>query len=86
MGITRAARHWFPRRRGDRPSRTIDECVNAAGSRSLTALRLLVLISDKLEPRKIKSYPYQQELRDIANENLGQAVLEFFCRESALRL
>ncbi len=74
------------RRRGDRPSRTIDESVNAAGSRSLTALRLLVLISDKLEPRKLKSYPYRQELRHIANESLGQAVLEFFCRESALRL
>ena len=49
-------------------------------------LRLLVLISDKLETRTIKSYPYQQELRDFANENLGQAVLEFFCRESTLRL
>ncbi len=68
------------------PPRTIDECVNAAGSPSLTVLRLLVLISDKLETRTIKSYPYQQELRDFANENLGQAVLEFFCRESTLRL
>ena len=45
-----------------------------------------MLTSDKLEPRKIKSYPYQQELRDIANESLGQAVPEFLCRESALHL
>ena len=36
-----------------------------------------MFISDKLEPRKLKSYPYRQELRHIANESLGQAVLEF---------
>jgi HD superfamily phosphohydrolase YqeK len=46
----------------------------------------LVFIADKLEPRKIKSYPYQRELLHIANESLSQAVLEFLCREAALRL
>ena len=45
-----------------------------------------MFISDKLEPRKNKSYRYQQELRHIANKRLGQVVLEFLCRESALRL
>ncbi|MCY4584200.1 MAG: hypothetical protein OXE50_15600, partial [Chloroflexi bacterium] len=45
-----------------------------------------VFIADKLEPRKIKSYPYQRELQHIANESLSQAVLEFLCRETALRL
>ena len=53
---------------------------------TLTQLGLLVFIADKLEPRKIKSYPYQHELRLIARESLQQAVLEFLCRESALRL
>ena len=59
---------------------------HTTGHPNLTQLGLLVFISDKLEPRKIKSYPYQQELRHIANESLGQAVLEFLCRESAMRL
>ena len=59
---------------------------HTTGSADMTPLGLLVFIADKLEPRKIKSYPYQQELRHIANESLSQAVLEFLCRESALRL
>ena len=68
-----------------------EEILNAVryhttGHPSLTPLGLLVFIADKLEPNKIKSYPYQQELRHIANESLQQAVLEFLCRESALRL
>ncbi len=68
-----------------------DEILDAVryhttGHPRLTGLGWLVFISDKLEPRKIKSYPYQQELRHIANESLEQAVLEFLCRESALRL
>ena len=59
---------------------------HTTGHDSLTPLGLLVFIADKLEPRKIKSYPYQRELQYIANESLSQAVLEFLCRESALRL
>ena len=68
-----------------------DEILDAVryhtmGHPTLTPLGLLVFIADKLEPNKIKSYPYQQELRHIANESLHQAVLEFLCRESAMRL
>ena len=59
---------------------------HTTGHHSLTPLGLLVFIADKLEPNKLKSYPYQRELRHIANESLSQAVLEFLCRESALRL
>ena len=59
---------------------------HTTGHPSLTQLGLLVFIADKLEPRKIKSYPYQHELLHIARESLQQAVLEFLCRESALRL
>ncbi len=59
---------------------------HSTGHPDLTPLGLLVFIADKLDPRKVKSYPYQPELRDIANESLRQAVLEFLCRESARRL
>jgi len=59
---------------------------HTTGHHSLGRLGMLVFIADKLEPRKITSYPYQGELRHIANESLSQAVLEFLCRETALRL
>ena len=59
---------------------------HTTGHPTLTPLGLLVFIADKLEPNKLKSYPYQRELQHIANESLQQAVLEFLCRESALRL
>ena len=59
---------------------------HTTGHPSLTPLGLLVFISDKLEPRKIKSYPYQRELLSIAKESLHMAVLEFLSRESARRM
>ena len=59
---------------------------HTTGHPSLTPLGLLVFIADKLEPRKIKSYPNQQELQYIANESLHMAVLEFLSRESARRM
>ena len=59
---------------------------HTTGHPSLTPLGLLVFIADKLEPRKIKSYPYQQDLQAVANESLHRAVLDFLCRESARRL
>ena len=45
-----------------------------------------MFIADKLEPRKVKSYPYQRDLQAIANESLHRAVLDFLCRESSRRL
>lgn len=59
---------------------------HTTGHPSLTPLGLLVFIADKLEPRKIRSYPYQNELMYIARESLHMAVLEFLSRESARRL
>lgn len=59
---------------------------HTTGHPSLTPLGLLVFIADKLEPRKIRSYPYQNELMYIARESLEMAVLEFLTRESARRL
>ena len=59
---------------------------HTTGHPSLTPLGLVVFIADKLEPRKIKSYPYQRDLQAVANESLERAVLDFLCRESARRL
>ena len=59
---------------------------HSTGHPNLGALGKLVFIADKLDPRKIAAYPYQPELRRMAEEDLAQAVLEFLCRESARRL
>lgn len=59
---------------------------HSTGHPNLSPLGLLVFLADKLDPNKLKSYPYQAELRAIANESLPRAALEFLCRESALRL
>ena len=53
---------------------------------SLGPLGKLVFIADKLDPRKAVAYPYQPELRRMAEEDLDLAVLEFLCRESEARL
>ena len=46
----------------------------------------VIFIADKLDPRKSGSYPYQTELRRMAEEDLDVALLEFLCRESEGRL
>lgn len=59
---------------------------HSTGHPNLTPLGLVVFLADKLDPNKLKSYPYQPQLRAIANESLPQAALEFLTREAALRL
>ena len=59
---------------------------HSTGHPNLTQLGLVVFLADKLDPNKLKSYPYQPQLQAIANESLPQAALEFLCREAALRL
>ncbi len=52
----------------------------------LGPLGKLVFIADKLDPQKAAAYPYQSELRRMAEEDLDLAMLEFLCRESEARL
>jgi predicted HD superfamily hydrolase involved in NAD metabolism len=59
---------------------------HSTGHPNLGALGKLVFIADKLDPRKIAAYPYQPELRRMAEEDLAQAVVEFLSREAAGRL
>lgn len=48
---------------------------------SLDSLGKVVFLADKLDPQKIKRYPYQPYLRELALADLGHAVLEFLSRE-----
>ena len=46
----------------------------------------LVLLGEKLDPQKSAGYSYQARLREMGQERLEQALLEFLAREMAVRL
>ena len=49
---------------------------------SLDSLGKLVFLADKLDPQKLNRYPYQPYLRQLASEDLDQAILEFLSQET----
>lgn len=49
---------------------------------SLDRLGQVVFLADKLDPQKLPRYPYQPHLRQLAMEDLDQAILEFLTRET----
>ncbi len=49
---------------------------------SLDTLGKIVFLADKLDPVKIAAYPYQDQLRRWAEEDLDRAILEFLTRET----
>ena len=49
---------------------------------SLDSLGKLVFLADKLDPQKLNRYPYQPYLRQLASEDLDQAILEFLTQET----
>lgn len=53
---------------------------------SLSPLGKLVFIADKLDPKKAAAYPYQPELRRMAEDDMDLAVLEFLSREAEGRI
>ena len=59
---------------------------HTTGHPELGPLGKAVFLADKLDPRKADSYPYQPELRRMAEDDLDVALLEFLCRESQGRL
>lgn len=48
---------------------------------SLDSLGKVVFLADKLDHQKIKRYPYQPYLRELALESLDRAILEFLSQE-----
>ena len=48
---------------------------------SLDPVGKVVFLADKLDHQKIKRYPYQPYLRELALVNLDSAILEFLTRE-----
>ena len=52
---------------------------------TLDTLGKVVFLADKLDPPKIRSYPYQPRLLQLAREDLDQAILEFLTQETLSR-
>jgi HD superfamily phosphohydrolase YqeK len=48
---------------------------------SLDPVGKVVFLADKLDHQKLKRYPYQPYLRELALVNLDSAILEFLTRE-----
>lgn len=59
---------------------------HSTGHPNLSPLGKLVFIADKLDPQKVAAYPYQSDLRKMAEEDIDSAVLEFLSREVANRI
>ena len=47
----------------------------------LDAMGKVVFLADKLDPNKLKKYPYQPRIMELARENLDAAMLEFLTRQ-----
>ena len=56
-------------------------CWHTTGHPSLDSLGKLVFLADKLDPQKLSRYPDQPRLRELAEQDLDQAMLEFLTRE-----
>ena len=53
---------------------------------SLDILGKVIFLADKLDPQKISYYPYLDQIRAMAFEDLDRAVLEFITRETIARM
>lgn len=47
----------------------------------LDAMGKVVFLADKLDPNKLKKYPYQSRIMELARENLDAALLDFLTRQ-----
>jgi predicted HD superfamily hydrolase involved in NAD metabolism len=56
-------------------------CWHTTGHAGLDPLGQVVFLADKLDPQKIRRYPYLPLLQKIAMEDLDRAMLEFLSRE-----
>ncbi len=56
-------------------------CWHTFAHPDLDPLGKIVLLADKLDPSKLRRYPFQPYLMELARENLDRAVLEFVTRQ-----
>ena len=59
---------------------------HSTGHPTLDDLGKIVFLADKLDPQKVRMYPYQALLKQLAEEDLDRAMLEFLTRETISRV
>ena len=52
-------------------------CWHTFAHPDLDDLGKIIILADKLDPAKVKWYPFQPRLLELAQDNLDQAILEF---------
>ena len=57
-------------------------CWHTTAHPTLDDLGKVVFLADKLDPQKIRSYPYLPLLKQLALEDLNRAMIEFLTRET----
>ena len=50
---------------------------HTTGRRGMGAIAKVVFLADKLDPNKVRRYPYLNEVQRLAEESLDRAILEF---------
>ncbi len=61
-------------------------CWHTTAHPLMDDLGKVVFLADKLDPQKIRSYPYLDVIRSLAFEDMDRAVLEFLTRETVVRM
>ena len=54
---------------------------HTTGTAGMSQIAMAVFLADKLDPDKLRYYPFQEELKNLAYENLDQGLLYFLNRQ-----
>jgi predicted HD superfamily hydrolase involved in NAD metabolism len=56
---------------------------HSTGKSGMGSVARVVFLADKLDPEKVRRYPYLDEIRTLATESMDRAILEFLNRSLA---
>ena len=76
------AAHWLRWRYGTEDSEVLEAVRwHSTANRGLSLLAKLTFLADKLDPPKLSRYPFLEQVRALAWEDLDAALLEFLQQE-----
>ena len=76
------AAHWLERDDGISDHRVLEAVrCHPTGKRGMGPVAKAVFLGDKLDPQKVKRYPYLRRVAALAEESLDRAILEYLDRQ-----
>ncbi len=76
------AAHWLRHQYGVADSEVLDAVQwHSTARQGLSPLAKLTFLADKLDPLKVTRYPFLDAIRELAQEDLDEALLEFLTQE-----